>query len=206
MPLIVYNSRKNFTLGGTSMLKKLSGRIHRLSKGWVALTALVIFILFTALVLPGQASQASPGSDSAGSPDMSLYYTASGLHRMAEAYGQAGREAYVRARFTFDLVWPLVYMLFLAAGISWLSRKAFDPDSSLQRLNLVPVFALLFDYLENIATSLVMIAYPRPVPVVELLAGPFTLVKWALVTGSFAVLLVAAAVAAWRRVRGRGTQ
>jgi len=37
---------------------KLSNWLRRISTGWVALIALAIFVLFTALVLPGQSAQA----------------------------------------------------------------------------------------------------------------------------------------------------
>lgn len=95
------------------MLKKFSHWIRRVSNGWVALSTLVIFLLFTALVLPDQASRTQAYTETAGSPDMSFYYTADDLYQMAEAYGENGREAYVSARFTFDLIWPMVYMIFL---------------------------------------------------------------------------------------------
>ena len=54
------------------MCRRLSEWMQRMSTGWVALVALVVFVLFTALVLPGQASQAddvAPGSAAAGAQD-----------------------------------------------------------------------------------------------------------------------------------------
>ena len=83
------------------MWKGISGWLYKVSRGWVALSALGIFMLFSALVLPDQADRAEMASGSAASPDTSLYYSAEDLYRMAEAYGEQGREAYVRARFTF---------------------------------------------------------------------------------------------------------
>lgn len=64
---------------------------------------------------------------------------------MAEAYGESGRQAYIRARFTFDLVWPLVYTLFLATAISWVLGRAFALDSCWQRANLAPLLNAIFD-------------------------------------------------------------
>jgi hypothetical protein len=82
------------------------------------------------------------------------------LYRMAEAYGEEGRRAYIRVRFTFDLIWPLVYLLFSATTTSWVFGKAFPPDSLWQRASLVPLLGTLFDYLENLSTSLVMLPLP----------------------------------------------
>jgi len=184
------------------MYKSLSDWIHRVSKGWVALTALVIFLLFTVLVLPDQSSKASQAAGGAESPDLSFFYTASDLYRMADAYGQAGRDAYVRARFTFDLIWPLVYTLFLCTTISWVNRKAFDPHSPWQRMNLVPLLAILFDFLENLSTSIVMSSFPNSVPLAATLAPVFTMGKWILVTGSILLLLIGLGVAVWRWLKG----
>jgi len=48
-------------------------------------------------------------------------------------------------------------------------------------LNLVPVAAVGFDFLENTATSLVMARYPADCPLAAALAPGLTLVKWILV-------------------------
>lgn len=185
------------------MWKRLSDWIHRVSNGWVALSTLGIFLLFIALVLPRQASRTELVTGDAGSPDMSFYYSADDLYQMAEAYGEEGRRAYVEARFTFDLIWPLVYAMFLCAGISWVSRSAFGADSPWQRANLAPVLGALFDYLENVSTSLLMIRYPRETAMADVLAPVFTMVKWVFVSGSFVLLLLGLGVWVWQWAAGR---
>lgn len=182
-----------------SLLQNISAWLRRVSTGWVALSALVIFLLFTALVLPGQSAAAEKVAGDAGSPDTSFYYSADQLYQMAEAYGAEGRSAYIRARFTFDLVWPLVYTVFLVTAISWLYGRAFPPDSRWQLANLVPLVGALFDYLENVSTSLVMGFYPDQLTVVAALAPVFTSLKWIFLGGSFALLLAGMVIAVWRR-------
>jgi len=166
----------------------LSPILHRWATGRVALLATIVFILFTALVLPRQAAEAEIASDGADSPDTSFWYTPTELYRMAEAYGPAGRQAYVKARWTFDLVWPLVYTAFLSLTISWVYRWAFAAKSRWQLANLVPVAGMLLDYLENSATSLVMARYPALTPGIAHLAPLFTLTKWVFVNGSFGMV------------------
>ena len=180
-------------------MKKLSKHLHKLSTGRMTLATLVIFILFMILVLPGQAQQADASAESeAGSPDLSFFYTPADLYKMAEAYGEAGRAAYIRARFTFDLVWPLVYAAFLATSMSWLFSRAFHPKSRWQWVNLAPFWGMIFDFLENISTSWVMARYPNRTPVIAFLAPWFTLVKWVLVGGSFLLLVVGIIAAVWK--------
>jgi hypothetical protein len=185
------------------MLRKLSTKMQQISKGWVSLLALVVFLFFTALVLPAQSNQAKRTSGGADSPDTSFFYTAPDLYQMAETYGEGGRQAYIRARFTFDLVWPLVYLAFLVTGISWVYHRAFPPQSAWQMANLVPVLATLFDYLENISTSLVMLRYPSLTPGVADLAGIITLVKWLIVFGSITLLLIGVLAGIYRWLRNR---
>lgn len=177
------------------MIKTLSDFFRRASTGWAALLALLIFLLFSALILPRQAARSEQDTGSTVSPDTSFFYSARELYQMAESYGAAGRQAYVRARFTFDLLWPVVYTFFLVTSISWTLGRAFAPESRWQRANLVPIVAALFDYLENLSTSLIMLRFPDQTPGVDLLAPAFTALKWSLLAASFVILLCGLAIA-----------
>jgi NADH:ubiquinone oxidoreductase subunit 3 (subunit A) len=181
-------------------MKSLSAFFMHTSRGWVAALATACFVLFMVLVLPGQAAEAEAVSAGEGSPDTSFWYTASDLYRFAEAYGEAGREAYVRARWTFDLIYPLVYAFFLIAGLSWLFAYVFPPDSTWRNLNLVPFLGMVFDYLENIATSLVMARYPQLTPLAACAAPLLTLAKWVFVLGSFLCLIIGLIMAVHKRL------
>lgn len=184
-----------------SLWKRISDFLRRISTGWVALAAVLVFGLFIGLVLPRQSSQAQAGAGGAGSPDMSFLYSAGDLYGMAQVYGPAGRADYIRVRFTFDLVWPLVYVAFLATGLSWVNRKAFATDSRWQFTNLAPLVSGLFDYLENLSTALVMSRFPAHTAVVDQLAPLFTLAKWLTLGGSFVLLLVGMVLAIFRARR-----
>ena len=183
------------------MLGRISDGLHRFSKGWVAAVALVIFLLFSALVLPQQSALAGVHSGGADTPDTSLYYTADDLYQMAGTYGEVGRKAYIRARFTFDLLWPLVYLLFLVTSISWIYAR-FDPAHRwFRKVNLLPLAGALFDYLENISTSLVMWRYPERTVLVDALAPIFTMLKWVFIGASFLLLVVGFVLGFWRALR-----
>jgi len=179
------------------MMIRFSRWLQRFSTGRVALIALLVFIGFSVLVLPRQSR--SQGSE-AGTPDLSLFYSKGDVYHWAEAYGEQGRRDYVRARYTFDVAWPLVYTFFLVTAIGWLCGRAFEPESRWQLANLAPALGMLFDFLENIATSLVMARYPQPTPVLDSLAAVFTLLKWGFIAASFVLLIVALGVAVWKRL------
>ncbi len=188
---------------GLRAAARLSDRLTAASRGWTALAALVVFLLFTSLALPAQAAQQRGDVTT---PDMSWFYTAADLYGIAERLGADGRQAYIQARFTFDLVWPAVYGSFLTISSSWLLAQALRrrQSSRWRLLNLTPVMGVGFDLLENIATSLVMARYPAPTPVIADLAGWATMVKWVFVGGSFIVLVGAATAALLSRRSAEG--
>lgn len=185
------------------MLRQFSDWWYNISTGWVTIVAVIVFILFSALVLPGQSK--SVPETGVGTPDLSFYYPAQELYRMAEALGQAGRDVYIQARFTFDLVWPLVYTFLLGTTISWVYQRVLAAESPWRLINLLPVFGMCGDYLENISTSIVMWRYPQTTIVLDWLAGIFTALKWLLIAGSFVVLLVGIVLLVLQaRARDRG--
>lgn len=185
------------------MISRAAGWVRRFSSGPIALATTMLFFLFVLLVLPDQAAAAEEYTRGGPSPDSSFYYSPDDLYAMAAGYGEAGRRAYVRARFTFDLIWPLVYVLFLSSGIGWSFGRLFSPGSRLQWANLLPVAGAGFDLLENLSASLVMVRYPARAPIVDLLASPFTMVKWVLVNSSIVILLLGVLLVLWQRIRGR---
>ena len=170
-------------------LKKISNGFYKISTGVVTLACLLIFLVFSGLVLPNQAAKAEFYTGEVGSPDTSLFYTSEDLYRFAEAFGVDGRAAYIRARFTFDVIWPITYLAFLATSISWLLKKANLHSSKWGLLNLVPVIGAAFDFIENFSASIVIARYPLTTIVIDGLAGIFTLLKWVFIAGSFVVLV-----------------
>ena len=167
---------------------RVSDWLHGISITPVAVVALAIFLIFGFTVLPYQSRQAEEASGGAASPDTSLFYSPAALYRMAEAFGPEGRQAYITARWRFDFVFPLVYGFFLATALSWTFGRGAAGDTIWQRANLVPVIGVVFDYLENIATTIVMARYPAHTPVVDTLAPVFTALKWLFVGGSMLLL------------------
>ena len=181
-----------------SSWKRISNFFYRISSGRVTLAGFVLFIVFAATVLPAQARKAAVYSHGAGSPDTSRYYSAEDLYAMADKYEPEGRAAYIRARFTFDAIFPITYLFFLGTSLSWCLSIILSASNRLRLLNLFPAFGWLFDMLENIAVSIVFGRYSNPTPVLDSLAGLFTLVKWIFIYGSFILLFPAFLLSLWK--------
>jgi len=171
-------------------LKKLSAIFYRISSGWVTLLGLTAFLLFTVLVLPVESARMDVYSQGLGSPDTSLFYNGRMLLQMAEAYGEAGRSAFLTARWGFDLAFPLIYTFFFITSTSFLFKKGLGDNSNLPLFNLIPLLGLFFDLAENTATSVVMAAYPLQNNWGLFLAPVFTPLKWIFVAISMLLLLI----------------
>ena len=185
------------------MIKRLSMWFYRVSTGKATLFGLVIFLTFTILVLPSQAAISDTYGEGISSPDLSFFYSAKDLYAMAEAYGAEGRDAYIRAHFTFDLIWPIIYTFFLTTTISWLFIRSVSPYSWLRITNLAAILGMIFDYLENISTSIVMGRYPAHTAIVDSLASIFTMLKWIFIAGAVILLVASAALAVTRWLQRR---
>ncbi len=161
------------------------------------LIPLIGFIGFMVFILP----QESIKSDAFGleqSPDTSIFYTGEQLYQIAESYGAEGRAFYVHQRFTFDVVWPLAYGLFLCFAILYFSQRI--ESKWVKKIYYLPIGAVLIDYLENIMTATVMYRFPKETIIISDLAGMVTLVKWLSLSLAFVALFVMAMIVLYQKI------
>jgi len=180
----------------------LSTWLIKTSKSWVMMLTLLIMVLFMIFVLPSQAASAEENAGGSISPDTTFFYGSEDLIQAAKEYGDEGRQAYIQARWTFDLVFPLVYISFLVAGISWFYQNLENSIEWIGFTNLLPLAAGVFDYLENIGASLVMASYPMRLSGLALVTSIFSGVKWILVGASFLAYFALAGVVLFKWLKG----
>ena len=185
---------------------RLAERLALGVRGWMALAAVVVFALFTALVLPAQAEAGAFYTVRYPAPDTSLWYSPGDLYAAAQAWGPDGRAAYVSARVTFDVVWPLVYGALLLTTLAWVWARATVSGSRWRRTALLPVLAVMLDYAENICTATAIARYPARTPVLAELAPMFTAAKWLTLSASFLLLGIGLILALAARRRARGSR
>jgi hypothetical protein len=105
---------------------------------------------------------------------------------------------------TWDLVNPILYTLIFGLLISWLFQRSFRPGSKLQKLNVVPVGAGVFDVLENVSIVILLLAYPARPTVVAWLATVFTMSKTIFLAVSALLILIGVVGAALNRFKKQG--
>lgn len=172
------------------MLAKLSVALKKYAKGWLILLLLALEILFNAVILPRTQAQMEAGSGGVGPIDLQFFYTPEKAYSMVAAYGDAGRAAYRTFELTGDILYPIIYTLLFSLLITWLFQRGFNADSQMQRLNVVPFGAGLFDLLENAGIVIMLSVYPSTPAIVAWLTTIFTMLKWGFAVASFALILI----------------
>lgn len=124
------------------LVGRVAARLAHGVRGWMALGAAVLFVLFTAMVLPAQAEIGAFYTVKDTAPDTSFWYLPDDLYAAAEAWGVEGRSAYVRARVTFDVIWPIVYGTFLVTMLAWVWARGTAPGSRWRAVALLPVVSV----------------------------------------------------------------
>lgn len=179
------------------MISKISSLFSSWAKGWLILALFMAFVIWIAITLP--ALQASPGGGIE-SLDARVFYTPDEAFSTVGSYGEASG-FWTRIYLTWDLVNPILYTLIFGLLISWLFQRSFRPGSKLQKLNVVPVGAGLFDILENVSIVILLLAYPAQTTIVAWFSTVFTLSKTIFLALSALLILIGVVGAALNRFK-----
>jgi hypothetical protein len=179
----------------------ISTKFHSWAKGWR------VFLLFLAEALMGYIMllvggiMALAANNSVMPLDLMFFYTPEAVSAMMDKYGEAGRSIYLRIELTADIIYPIIYTLFFGLLISWLFQRAFKPDSTMQKWNVMPVGSWLFNMLENVGIVSMLMGYPSKDAIVAGLTMIFGALKWAFFVITLGLVLVGFVRAALNRFR-----
>jgi hypothetical protein len=156
-------------------------------KSFFLILSWLLFFLFIVLVLPAVSEQARNQGLSA-SIDTNFSFNPSEIARIISDYGIDGRRYYLWQRWTFDLIWPLVYGFPLYLTLKTLSATLHQ--SKFTWLAVVPMVATGLDYLENIIFTLVILNYPAPM-FLWITIGVFVSgLKWLALISAYMLLII----------------
>jgi hypothetical protein len=173
------------------MLNKLSEKFHAWANGWRVIILLIADALMMGYVMPLAAGIMAFAANNSVLPlDLMFFYTPDKAFAMIEKYGEAGRAIYLKIELTADIVYPIIYTLFYALLISWLFQRGFKPDSKMQKWNVMPMGAWLFDLLENVGTVSMVSMYPSQSTVLAWITMLFGSLKWAFAFVSIGLVLL----------------
>ena len=170
------------------MITTLSNTLKKYATGWIMLAFLALMLLFGMVIVPSIGSKLEAFSGGSGPIDLLFSYTPEKAYSMIASYGDEGRALYRTFAMTGDVIYPVVYSILFSLLITWLFQRGFASNSKMQMLNVVPLGAWLFDWLENINIVTMLSLYPSKPAIVAQLASLCTTIKWSF--GGVGIMLV----------------
>ena len=130
--------------------------------------------------------------------DTTINYTVGQVYQLMDQLGQAGRAAY--GRFVLlDLVYIVIYMIFLGVGLNLFMRELGLSGSRIYAWRMLPVYAGMADFGEELSLLAILGNYPDRLDGVVEFMNLFTLAKLALF--SLSVLMLVILVIRWLMLR-----
>jgi uncharacterized membrane protein len=178
--------------------------IRRSATGRRVLVLFCMLLVFVSMILPWVAARLAAYSGGGPSIALNVGVAPADLAAALDALGPDGRAFYALFLLSGDVVWPLVYALFLSTLLAWLFARGLSPASPFHRLIIVPFLALAADYAENVGILALILVFPARVDGIAQLTSTFQVLKWSLI-GVSGLLVVVGAIAAVVRRGARAT-
>lgn len=118
-------------------------------------------------------------------------YNAGYVNSLLNALGSEGRNTYLFQQIPIDLIYPFLFGITYCLLYAFIMKKLNKLDSFLFYLCFIPVFAGLFDYLENIGIITLLKGYPENITTMSKITSIFSVLKSSLSTIYFMTLLIA---------------
>jgi hypothetical protein len=183
------------------MLEKLSNKLKDFAKGWLVLVLFILDGLFMFFVMPMLGALMQGDQGGLGPLDLKFFYTPDQAFTQIASYGEYGRAFYRNIELTADIIYPIVYTLFFSLCITWFFQRAFAAESKLQRLNVVPCGAWLFDLFENLGIATLLTVYPSQPAALAWATAIFTSLKWMFAGASILLTLFGLGAFALKKFR-----
>jgi len=173
------------------MLNKISEKFHAWAKGWRVFILFLADALMMGYIMPVAGGILALAANNSVLPlDLMFFYTPQRAFDMIEKYGEAGRAIYIKIELSADIIYPIIYTLFYGLLISWLFQRGFRSDSPMQKWNVMPMGAWLFDLLENVSAVSMVSMYPSQPSILAWITMLFGIIKWAFALISIGLVLV----------------
>lgn len=114
--------------------------------------------------------------------DLQFSYSSEKAYNILAKYSNQELKDYVIAELTVDLIFPIVYALFLSFLLFKLTKRSI--------LSLFPLLIILSDFSENFGIAAIIHYLPHKLPNLVALTSLFTSLKWILIGISILLILV----------------
>lgn len=137
---------------------------------------------------------------------MPLGYDFDYVNALFNTLGQQGRHAYLYNQFPVDMLYPALFGITYSLLLAYFLKKLNKFDTKLFYLSLLPLFAGLADYLENIGIINLLTNYPNLTSSMVTITAFFSLLKSVVTTTYFLILVGAVLTAGIRTLNKRNVK
>ena len=177
-------------------LMQLSDFAFRKAHPGLILLLLGLVACFNLLIFPGFTEHIVQE----GAPailDVRLGYHADEAYNALTAFGEEGRQYYLRMLIWADSIYPILYGVLLILSLSYILNKVSARNSPMRIWNLLPIDAVLFDYTENISMIYMLRVFPDYAGNAASIASVAGIIKWGIVVVCLVMILAGAIKWAW---------
>ncbi len=135
--------------------------------------SIVLLVFSMILILPLLKNSLKSVSETSLTPDISFGYGLEQLKEIRQIYGEDGAKEYFFSRFTYDVIWMIIYFYFLLNMFAFLLNGL--KSKWILLFKSLPFIALCFDFFENVFCSLYFF-YGQEI--VGVMAATSSLIKW----------------------------
>lgn len=160
------------------MITHISNFFHAIAKPKNILLAFLINMFFGMFVMPYCKNIIDPNNLIQVLDLKVTGYTSEDVYSIFDVIGEQGRKYYLLVESIIDLVYPLTYMILYGLLLSFLLSLVTSSKSNLWKLNVLPLLAGTFDYLENINIINLLLKYPKQLPTLVWISSTCSILKW----------------------------
>ncbi|MEH6910100.1 MAG: hypothetical protein V7459_05895 [Oceanicoccus sp.] len=143
-----------------------------------SLVLLLLVAIFNAIIMPNLA-----GDQQAVPIDLQFAYSPERAYELVNSYSEKTRYHYMIGEMTVDVLYPIVYTLFLSLTLLLLFPK--NP-----KIALIAYVIFFADMLENVGIITMLYNFPKELYTVAMLTSVFSTIKWSVVAITLSLLIV----------------
>lgn len=147
--------------------------------------SIALFVLAMVFLLPHMSSLMDQFDNLGTPPDLNFGFNNLGIQTYRNALGFEGRDMYIFIRWTYDILWPIIYTFFFV-NVLYLIVKKGDYSIKLVYLSVLP---FVLDILENTLASIFMVVFPSEATILVFLIAVISTFKW-LSIGFFFIFII----------------
>lgn len=178
--------------------------LNRLSKGkWILSLLAVTWIVYGYMLLYSLPHLIELANQMKPLDVLPLGYSSDYVRSLFLALGESGRQFYLLRQIPIDMVYPALFVVTYSSLTFYGLRKAGTSESWATRLSLIPVFAGICDYMENLGIIVMLRSFPDISSSLATITNCFSVGKAGLTTVFWIVLLYALVAAVFKVTRRR---